>query len=100
MGALWLVYTLNYLPVRPGPHAAMYSTTRDAAFIQSGAKAEWNKNVDGAKKVAPKDLVLGITAIVFVYHVDKQREVILHSRYLGNWSVTKTGASVSYGFSW
>jgi hypothetical protein len=91
MNSLFLLYALTYVPLSTPMH-----TAREAAFIQSGVKHQWNEVRLAAEKKVPKP----VAAAAFVYRVVKKEEIKLKSSNYGHWTIKKDSVHVSWGVSW
>ncbi len=96
MDGLFLLVGLVYIPVPPSQYANALTTTRDAAFIQSGLKTDWDTVRLAAEKRIPIVLKQGAAAYTLVH--DKCLEI--NTRSFGSWTA-KPGllkATFSWGF--
>lgn len=95
MSPLFLLYTLSFVPVS-GAYAEPINKAREAAFIQSGAKQEWDVVRKAAEKRVPKPLVYA----AYTYRIVNKKELRFKSSKLGTWTIRKDSVQVSWGFSW
>lgn len=95
MNSLFLLYSLTFIPVN-GPYAEPINTAREAAFIQSGIKAEYEVVRRAAEKKVPKPVAYA----AYTYRIVNKKELRFKSSQLGTWTVRKDSVQVSWGFSW
>jgi hypothetical protein len=96
MSGLFLLYSLTLIPISHGGYTEALNKSREAAFIQSGIKGEWDTLRAGAKKAAPRAVVVSLTAAHAIY----RKEIRFKSRRWGNWSIAKDKVAFSWGFTW
>lgn len=93
--SLFLLYSLTFVPIH-GPNAGMCSTMREAAFIQTGIKSDWDLVKVGATKAVPVPAKQAAAVGAMIY----TKEIKFKSKALGDWAVRKDRVSVTWGFSW
>jgi hypothetical protein len=96
MQSLFLLYFLAYVPVEAGQYTSALKTSREAAFIQSGIKSEFDLFKAGAKKKVPPSLA----SLGAIGSAAYKKEIRFKSRKFGDWSIKKNTIQVSWGFSW
>jgi hypothetical protein len=92
---VFLLYLLTYIQLN-GPYSEALSKSREAAFIQSGIKSDYDLVNRAAVKKVPKGLYWAGSAGVMAY----RKEVRFKSKHFGTWSASKDKIQVTWGVSW
>lgn len=95
MNGLFLLVSLSFVPVSAGQYTGAITTARDAAFIQSGLKHDWDTVAAATAKKVPKPVSQAISLGTAVY----KREAVLRTRSYGTYDVSPTSISASFSFS-
>lgn len=96
MDGLFLLYALAFVPVK-GAYSGVIITTRDALFMQTNIKQDFEVVKKNVEKRVPK--TLGLVAGVS-YKLATKKELEFKSKQFGNWNVGKDHVKVTWGFSW
>ena len=95
MSGLALLYCLSFVPVA-GANSQAINTAREAAFIQSGVKQEY----DLVKRALEKKVPQPVAAGAFLYRSFKRQEIRFKSSDYGTWTIKKDSVHVTWGISW
>ena len=96
MDSIFLLYLLAFIPVK-GVNSGVIITTRDALFIQTGIRKDYDVVKKNVEKRIPKTIALGAG---LGYRLISKKELEINSRAYGHWNVAKDRVHVSWGFSW
>jgi hypothetical protein len=91
---LLLIYALSTIPA-PQPYTGPISKTRDALFIASGAKDDFEMVKRGASSKVSKDVQKIAIGLGFVYGIAVKKTINIHSRTYGNWQIQKNEIKAS-----
>jgi hypothetical protein len=98
---IFILYGLTFVPISAGQYTGGLSTTREAVFMQTGIKNDWDVVRIAAEKRVPKAAAQGAA----VFAVVQRRALTIHDHTLGTWTLelprdgsTKLSATVSWGF--
>lgn len=90
-----LLYLLTYIQLN-GQYGQALSSAREAAFIQSGIKSDYDVARKAATKKVPKELYWAGSVGVMVY----KKEVRFKTRDYGHYQINNQKVLVTWGVSW